>query len=86
MFFMPSFPDEPPEFTAAEIEAMAGTLARVKETLADIVQRERTRAQGLIAGGYLTREGLDAATESLGMEAVSDQEWSELRDRRGGMG
>ncbi len=74
------------ELTAEEIEAMAATLSRVKAALADIVARECARPQGLIERGHLSRDGLDAATGSLGMLPVSDQEWRELRDGRGGTG
>jgi hypothetical protein len=83
MPFIPAFPDELPEFTAAELEAMAATVARVKDALADIVRRERARPQGLIEGGRLTREGLGLATDLLGMPPASDDEWTELRDRHG---
>lgn len=76
-------PNDRPELTAAEIEAIAETVARVKTALAEIVVRERRRSQGLIEQGYLTRDGLDVATESLGVPPVSDQEWSELRSGRG---
>lgn len=77
---LPQFdPADVPELTAAEIEAMAATVARVKAALAEIVERERQRSQGLISGDRLTREGLDVATQSLGIPTVSDEEWHQLR-------
>ncbi len=71
-------PNERPELTTAEIEAMAATLSRVKAALADIVARECRRPEGLINRGRLTREGLDAAVDELGMPPVSDEEWRGL--------
>lgn len=67
------------ELTAEEIAAMASTVARVKAALADIVARERQPSQGLIAGDRLSRAGLDAAAESLGMPPVCDREWNDLQ-------
>ncbi len=77
MMVPPQLPDR--GFTAAEIAAMAATVARVKAALADIVTRECQRSQGLIAGGRLSRTGLDAAAESLGIPPVSDEEWRDLQ-------
>ena len=77
MLVPPQIPDR--ELTAAEVQAMAATVARVREAVAEIVARERRHSQGLIAGDRLSRDGLDAATESLGMPPVSDQEWWDLR-------
>lgn len=75
-----------PELTAEQIAGMAATVARVKAALADIVARKCGHPQGLIRQEYLTRDGLDAAVDTLAMPPVSDQEWAELHDRRGGTG
>ncbi len=79
-------PNDRPELTAAEIEAMAETVARVKIAVAEIVARERRRPQGLIERGRLTRDGLNAAIDSLGLPPACDQEWNELQNRRGRLG
>lgn len=84
MFFPMCNPDDPPELTAEEIQAMAETIARVKAALADIVARECQQSRGLISRGYLSREGLDAAAKSLGMPPVSDDEWQLIQVVRGG--
>ncbi len=66
-------------FTAAEIAGMAGTVARVLEAVAEIAERETRRPKGLVERGSLTRDGVDAATELMGMSPVSDEEWEGLR-------
>ncbi|MEN3538006.1 hypothetical protein AAH991_23025 [Microbispora sp. ZYX-F-249] len=81
-FGMPSFKDAP-ELTTDEIEAMCDTLVRVHEALAVIVSRERARREGLMDGGRLTRHGLNAATDLLGMSLVTDEKWRDISGEAG---
>jgi hypothetical protein len=84
--FVPfELPDDCLELTTEQIEAMAATVAHVKDVVAEIVARECHRAEGLVARGRLTRAGLDAATDSLGIPRVSDEEWNELHDGHDGL-
>ncbi len=69
-----------PELSDAEFQAMRETVARALEVTAEISGREQQDPQGLIRRGRFTRDGMNVATELMGIQPVSDEEWDDIRD------
>ncbi|WP_067181501.1 hypothetical protein [Microtetraspora niveoalba] len=77
VFPMPDFSSRQ-ELSDDELREMRETVARALEVTAEIARREQHRPQGLISGGRLTRNGLNVATELMGIPPVSDEEWRDI--------
>ncbi|MFF4776468.1 hypothetical protein ACFY05_26760 [Microtetraspora fusca] len=82
VFPMPGY-HRPAELTADQMEAMHETVARVREVLAELAERERRSPQGLAKYGRLSKSGVDAALGMMGLPPVSDEEWTEIQQDSG---
>ncbi|WP_433412779.1 hypothetical protein ACQP1V_26715 [Microtetraspora malaysiensis] len=72
VFPMPDFSSRQ-ELSDEELRATRETIARALEVTAEIARREQRHPQGLISDGRLTRDGMDVATELMGIPPVSDE-------------
>ncbi|GLW96996.1 hypothetical protein [Microtetraspora sp. NBRC 16547] len=73
VFPMPDFGSRQ-ELSDEELRGMRETVARALEVTAEIARREQRHPQGLISDGFLIRDGMDVATELMGIPPVSDED------------